>query len=54
VRPLGSGATQCRCGGARKEILTHFPLAEARMDGLPRAGEIRDFVIRQIEHVELA
>lgn len=53
VRPLGSETPPCPCGGVRKEILTPFPFTEGNADELPKPAEIREFVLRQLQQVEL-
>lgn len=53
VVPAGQGAGPCECGGDFEEILTPALSKGEIITPLPKPGEIRDFVLRQLKDVQL-
>lgn len=53
VSPAGRGPESCPCGGETEDLLRPLLSRGIFSKGLPRPDQIRDFVIRQLEHVEL-
>ena len=53
VRPFDEGPSTCSCGGGEVEILVDFFSGGAPKHPLPEPCEIREFVLRQVQKVEL-
>ncbi|MCP4669372.1 MAG: nicotinate phosphoribosyltransferase [Deltaproteobacteria bacterium] len=53
VLPVGTSPGQCRCGGNKEELLEAFLSEGRKRPPFPGPEEIRSFVIRQLEKVEL-
>jgi nicotinate phosphoribosyltransferase len=53
VRPFDEGPSTCSCGGGEAEILVDFFSGGAPTNPLPEPFEIREFVLRQVQKVEL-
>jgi nicotinate phosphoribosyltransferase len=53
VVPAGQGTGPCKCGGNFEEILTPSLSKGEIITPLPKPSEIRDFVIKQLENIEL-
>jgi len=53
VIPAGQRIGSCKCGGDFEEILTRALSKGEIITPLSEPGEIRDFVIKQLENIEL-
>lgn len=53
VTPAGKGQGSCACGGETKDLLKPFLSGGVFSKVLPRPDQIRNFVIRQLDRVEL-
>jgi hypothetical protein len=53
VSPVSRKPGTCPCGGAEEDILVPFVSHGDPKDGLPTASQIRDFVLEQLNKVEL-
>jgi nicotinate phosphoribosyltransferase len=53
VLPHGKRGFACECGGKSRDILTPFFRKGKPVGPSPSAGEIRRYVLEQLEHVEL-
>jgi nicotinate phosphoribosyltransferase len=53
VSPSDKGPSQCSCGGDEIEILVEFFSGGALVHSLPQPRETRQFVLRQVQKVEL-